>query len=91
MSVSLTPDEARGKRLCPNAALIGTEKTQTPFCHGPACGAWRWTLDQAYRDAVKKEADRTGEKGNPVKAAQTVAAKPVSFNLRGYCGLGGQP
>lgn len=91
MSVSLTPDEARAKRLCPNAALIGTEKTQTPFCHGPACGAWRWTLDESFRQAVAAEGRRSEEKPPFKEAAVRVAGKPLTYNLRGHCGLGGQP
>lgn len=83
--------DASEKRLCPVAALIGTEKTQTPFCHGQACGAWRWATDAVFRDAVQKEAARTGEKAPFKEASSTVASKPVTYGLRGYCGLGGAP
>ena len=89
MSVSLTPKEAGEKRLCPNAALIGTAKSQSVFCHGPACGAWRWALDATFREAVTKEGKRTGEDPPYKKATSDVAKKPVTFGLRGYCGLGG--
>lgn len=87
----MTPEEARKSRLCPNAALIGTAKTASPFCHGIICGAWRWANNQAFRDAVKREAERNGEKAPFSKSSATVTAKPVTFNLEGYCGLGGAP
>lgn len=91
MSVNLTPEEARAKRLCPNSAIMGTENMQTPFCHGHQCGAWRWAADDIFRAAVAKQAAVDGEKAPFKLASSKVAAKPVSFGLRGYCGLGGQP
>lgn len=89
--VSLTMDEAMKDRLCPVAAIIGTATTQTPFCHGPKCGAWRWTLDATFRDAVSQVAAKSGEKAPFKEATAKVAAKPLSYGLKGYCGLGGAP
>jgi hypothetical protein len=88
-SVSMTPDDAKAKRLCPNAAIMGPEGSQTPFCHGPQCGAWRWTLDDAFRSAVQKQAKVDDDKPPFAKSAAKVVAKPVTFGLRGHCGLGG--
>lgn len=91
MSVCMTPEEARAKRLCPNAAIMGVEGQQTPFCHGHQCGAWRWAVDDLFRAAVAKQAAIDGEKAPFPKSSAKVAAKPVSFGLRGYCGIGGAP
>ena len=89
MKVAMTPEDARAKRLCPNSAIMGTADAQTPYCHGPACGAWRWATDDLFRAAVQKQAAIDGEKVPYPKSAAKVAAKPVSFGLRGFCGLGG--
>ncbi len=89
MSASMTPEDARQKRLCPNAAIMGEADKQTPFCHGPQCGAWRWALDAVFRAAVQKQANVLEEKAPFAKSSAAVAAKPVTFGLRGYCGLGG--
>jgi hypothetical protein len=89
LTVCMTMAEAAQKRLCPVAAIIGTKDTQTPFCHGPKCGAWRWALDATFRDVVAKLGAETGEKAPFKEASAKVAAKPVSYGLTGYCGLGG--
>lgn len=91
MSVNLSIADAQKKRLCPVAAIIGTEKTQTPFCHGPSCGAWRWALDGKFREVVSALAAETGEKAPFRDAAAKVSSKPASYGLNGYCGLGGAP
>lgn len=91
MSVCMTMAEAAEKRLCPVAAIIGTTNTLTPFCHGPKCGAWRWAVDAKFREVVAKLAAETGEKPPFKDASAKVAAKPLSYGLNGYCGLGGAP
>lgn len=83
--------DAAKKRLCPVAAIIATAETQTPFCHGPQCGAWRWAVDATFREVVAKLGSDTGEKAPFSKASAKVAAKPLSYGLNGYCGLGGAP
>lgn len=81
--------DAAKMRLCPVAAIIGTPDTQTPFCHGPKCGAWRWTLDSRFREVVAELGTKAGEKSPFKDAAAKVAAKPVTYGMRGHCGLGG--
>lgn len=92
MSVNMTPEDARSKRLCPTAAIMGSEKSQTIFCHGPNCGAWRWSVsDEIFAAAVAKQAAIIGEESPFTQASLEVAKKPITFGLRGYCGLGGKP
>lgn len=86
-----------------NAALCPFARTfsATPafqYCRGTECAIWRWekftTAHPMWRDAVRAEAEKLGEKPPFAKAARIVADDPAAFGLvpnKGYCGAGGMP
>lgn len=91
-----TPEEA-AQGFCPLARTFGVPDT-SKGCRGPSCLVWRWeeitTAHPLWRDAVKAEAERIGDKVPYSKAAANVAADKAKFGMiptRGYCGLGGKP
>lgn len=93
----LTPAEAADKWLCPLARTFALREAMSG-CQGEICALWRWekitTAHPAWRDAVKAEAEKIGEKVPYAKAAKIVADDLERFGLtaeRGFCGLGGQP
>lgn len=84
-----TPDAARAEWKCP---LTSFSKP----CGADTCSVWRWherqTTDAGWFDAVRAEAERTGEKSSFAKAARVVANAPEAHGMgprTGYCGLGG--
>ena len=91
-----TPEEA-AETLCPFARVFALPQA-SKGCHGPSCALWRWeeitTAHPLWRDAVKAEAERIGDKVPYPKASANVAADKAKFGLaptRGYCGAGGKP
>jgi len=91
-----TPDEA-AETLCPFSRTFGLPQA-SKGCHGPSCALWRWevvtTAHPLWRDAVKAEAAKTGEKVPYPKAAAHVADNKEAYGLiptKGYCGAGGAP
>lgn len=93
----LKPSEAATQWLCPLARTF-SDKEAVAHCRGDSCAVWRWekitTAHPAWRDAVKAEAEKIGEKVPYAKVAKIVADDLERFGLtaeRGFCGLGGQP
>jgi hypothetical protein len=91
-----TPTEAAAL-LCPLARTFAASPA-VEGCRGPACAAWRWetvtTAHPLWREAVRAEAEKTGEKVPFAKAARLVADNAVEFGLvptKGFCGLAGLP
>ncbi len=90
----LKKPETASEMLCPLARTFGVELQAG--CRGPSCSVWRekppLVTDRGWKNAVKEEAARTGEKSPYAKAARAVADDPAGFGLEvgfGYCGLGG--
>ena len=81
-----TRDHARQHWDCPLSKTFAHPQVS---CRGDLCPLWRWTTGEAHAQAVKRIADRTGEKGPFRNAAAEVAKDPVAHGLHGYCGLGG--
>ena len=84
-----TPQDAKALWICP---LRGQR------CIADDCPMWRWrerqVSDAGWSEAVRAEAERTGEKAPYAKAARVVANAPEAHGMgprTGYCGMGGKP
>ena len=84
-----TVEDAKNDWLCP----MDSER-----CLADNCPMWRWrerqTTDAGWLDAVRAEADRTGEKAPFAKAARVVANAPEAHGMgprTGFCGMAGKP